>query len=128
MDDISSSSEESIASKDTTIEAITQLLVENTYAKKVATVDALETAIETKTEVPVQKSVSDEGDFEVISKEQLNDMADMQNGVENTGDGQERRFSVSEENEAKDKFPQQTTSKSSNWNTMELGEKRKRLR
>lgn len=96
--------------------------MENTYAKKAATVDTIEAAIE----VPVQKSDSDEGDFEVISKEQLNDMADMQNGDNN--DGQERRFSVSEENEANDKFPQQVTSKSSNWNTMELGEKRKRLR
>lgn len=40
-----------------------------------------------------------------------------------------RRISTSEETEKDDKFPQQmANNKNANWNTMELGEKRKRLR
>lgn len=41
-----------------------------------------------------------------------------------------RKISTSEETEKDDKFPQQMThnNKNANWNTMELGEKRKRLR
>lgn len=75
---------------------------------------------------PVQKSESDEGlDFEFILKKELDEMADIPNGGE---DANARKFSVSEEGEADDKFPQQVAHKNANWNTMELGEKRKRLR
>lgn len=96
------------------------------YAEKSATVDATEPIVEES--VPVQKSDSDEGDFEFISNEPLDDMADMQNGAADTAEeGDTRRISVSEDAEANDKFPQQMAKKSS-WNTMELGEKRKRLR
>lgn len=102
----------------------------NASSNKTITVDANnEQSIEET--VSVQRSDStDEGDFEVISKEQLNNvMADTQNGDANN-DGGERRFSISEEgiSEANDKFPQQMTTKNPNWNLMELGEKRKRLR
>lgn len=78
----------------------------------------------------IEKSDSDEGDFEVISKEQFDkNMADTQNGVGNANkNGGERRFSITEDGEATDKFPQKINNKSSNWNFMELGEKRKRLR
>lgn len=51
------------------------------------------------------------------------------NHVDDGGDAV-RKISTSEETEKDDKFPQQMAknSKSANWNTMELGEKRKRLR
>lgn len=53
----------------------------------------------------------------------------MENNHENGGDVV-RKISTSEETEKDDKFPQQmaNNNKSANWNTMELGEKRKRLR
>lgn len=133
----SSYSDKSINSEDDEnlkFEKKTLLSIQNSYAEKSATVDTENETIIEKTTVQVEKSDSDEGDFEVISKEQLNDMADMQNG-ENMHEGgghDERRYSISEEglSEAKDKFPQEITNKSipTNWNMMELGEKRKRLR
>lgn len=69
----------------------------------------------------VQRSDSAEGDFEIISKEQFYEMADTPNGVENAE-------AQREDAEANDKFPQKMDTKNANWNTMELGEKRKRLR
>lgn len=60
--------------------------------------------------------------------------AEMGDCVENNNDDGNgdavRKMSMSEETEKDDKFPQQMSnnSKSANWNTMELGEKRKRLR
>lgn len=120
--DDNSSDEESSVPSDTN-EVKSKISIETLCGKKSVTVDTNEHKIEAT--VPVQRSDSDEGDFEVISKEQLNDMADTDNA---NNDGGERRFSVSEEGEANDKFPQQMTTKNSNWNTMELGEKRKRLR
>lgn len=89
------------------------------------TVENLEEAIQH----PVHKSDSDEGlDFEFILRKELDEMADVPNGAENE-DSNARKFSVSEAAEADDKFPQQVThTKNANWNTMELGEKRKRLR
>lgn len=126
-DDISSGDESSVPSDTNEIVKI-NTSIEQLYVKETVTVDTNEQF--TDEIVPVQKSDSDEGDFEVISKEQLNDMDDNQNGVEHNAhdDGGERRFSVSEEGEINDKFPQQMTTKNSNWNMMELGEKRKRLR
>lgn len=124
-DDISSGEESSVPSE--TNETVFNQenhhssIETNVIVKKSVTVDTNEQNIEET--VAVHKSDSDEGDFEVISKEQLNDMADQHNGE---NEGGERRFSVSEE--ANDKFPEQMTTKNSNWNTMELGEKRKRLR
>lgn len=122
-DDISSGEESSVSSD--TNELKTKTSIENLTTKKLVTVDTNEQIIDDT--VPVQKSDSDEGDLEVISKEQFNEMADTPNGFANDGGG-ERRFSISEEGEANDKFPQQMTTKNSNWNMMELGEKRKRLR
>lgn len=56
-------------------------------------------------------------------------MAENQNGIDNDNDNDEqRKLSVTEQKEVDDKFPQQIASKNANWNTMELGEKRKRLR
>lgn len=59
------------------------------------------------------------------------EMAENQNGTENDG-GEQRKLSVSEQTEVDDKFPHQmaqsTTKINANWNMMELGEKRKRLR
>lgn len=61
--------------------------------------------------------------------------AEMGDTMENNHDGggsddAVRKVSTSEETEKDDKFPQQmaNNSKNANWNTMELGEKRKRLR
>lgn len=60
--------------------------------------------------------------------------AEMGDTVENHNDGvggddAVRKVSTSEETEKDDKFPQQmANNKMSNWNMMELGEKRKRLR
>lgn len=124
-DDISSGEESSVLSD--TNEVKTEKSIENLTTKKLVKLETNEQIINDT--VPVQKSDSDEGDFEVISKEQFNEMANTQNGVDTTAnDGGERRFSVSEEGEANDKFPQQMTTKNPNWNMMELGEKRKRLR
>lgn len=134
-DDISSGEESSSVPSDTNeiVEKSNSTLspvIWNASANRTVTVDANNEQTIEET-VSVQKSDStDEGDFEVISKEQLNNvMADTQNSDANN-DGGERRFSISEEgiSEANDKFPQQMTTKNSNWNTMELGEKRKRLR
>lgn len=54
----------------------------------------------------------------------------MENNHVDDGGDVVRKISPSEETEKDDKFPQQMAknSKSANWNTMELGEKRKRLR
>lgn len=126
-EDTSGGDKSIVNQNDSTIKANKLSFVEELHAEKSTKVDATNSLIETT--VPVQKSDSDEGDIEVISKEQLDDMADMQNGTDNSNEGDgTRRFSVSEETEANDKFPQQITNKSANWNTMELGEKRKRLR
>lgn len=61
------------------------------------------------------------------------EMGDTMENNHNNNDGGEgdavRKVSTSEETEKDDKFPQQMAhNKNSNWNTMELGEKRKRLR
>lgn len=74
-----------------------------------------------------QKSDSDDGDFEIVNKtDYLEKMEN--NGNENDASAAVKQ-TVGEDAEASDKFPQQmANSKKSNWNTMELGEKRKRLR
>lgn len=75
------------------------------------------------------RSDSDEGDFEIISEEQLRDMADNPNGIENAETQRENAETQRENAEKTDQFTQQVTNKTnSNWNMMELGEKRKRLR
>lgn len=61
-------------------------------------------------------------------------VAEMGDSMENNHDGGDvvRKISTSEETEKDDKFPQQMAKNNknnmANWNTMELGEKRKRLR
>lgn len=74
------------------------------------------------------RSDLDEGDFEIISEEQLREMADNQNGIDNAETQRENAETQRENAEKTDQFPQQVTNKNSNWNMMELGEKRKRLR
>lgn len=99
-------------------------LIKNSCASiKSATVDANKLTVQATDKV--HKSDSDEGDFEIISTEQLAEMADIANGTENATEGTERQR---EDAEAKDQFPQQIKNDRSNWNMMELGEKRKRLR
>lgn len=116
--------EKSTIQSDTTNNVKSFSLIEKLDADK-STVDTID--LPTQIIVSVQKS--DKIDIEVVSKEQLNEMADVQNSIENgTAGGENRRFSISEETEANDKFPQQISTKNANWNTMELGEKRKRLR
>lgn len=62
-------------------------------------------------------------------QQQTVNAAKMGDTVENSDGDAARRISTSEETEKDDKFPQQmANNKNSNWNTMELGEKRKRLR
>lgn len=63
---------------------------------------------------------------EVIAAE-MGDMVENNNNDDGNGDAV-RKISVSEETEKDDKFPQQMNTKNPNWNMMELGEKRKRLR
>lgn len=59
-------------------------------------------------------------------RQQQHTMGDNPNGENDGGDS--RKISTSEETEKDDKFPQQMNNKNANWNMMELGEKRKRLR
>lgn len=101
------------------------------------------------TQIPKSDSGECDIDFEIISTDQIKKMADQhQNGNDNhngeenqNGNGTEhqngeqdggrdRTYSISEETEGADKLAQLSTKKSipNNWNMMELGEKRKRLR
>lgn len=112
-----SGNESSVRSDTSELPAVSSIFIP--CADKSATVDAnnsINPAAET-----VQRSDSAEGDFEIISKEQFYEMADTPNGVENAE-------AQREDAEANDKFPQKMDTKNANWNTMELGEKRKRLR
>lgn len=78
--------------------------------------------------VSVHKSNSDLEFIPANQQQQAIAMAENQNGT----DGEQRKLSVSEQTEVDDKFPQQmaqsTAKINANWNMMELGEKRKRLR
>lgn len=105
---------------DTSELTINPLIINNSCAEKSATVDANNS--EDRAIDKVQKSDSDEGDFEIISKEHIPEMADAPNGMENAE-------TQREDAEANDQFPQQVSNtKNSNWNSTELAEKRKRLR
>lgn len=66
--------------------------------------------------------------FEQVIAGEMGDV--MENNNDDGGNDAARKMSMSEETEKDDKFPQQmaTGTKNANWNTMELGEKRKRLR
>lgn len=85
--------------------------------------------VDTTKERNFQKSDSDDGDFEIVNKE-LIVVKMASNGTEGDGDQVKRKQSFNELSENHDKFPEQMShsSKKSNWNTMEVGEKRKRLR
>lgn len=70
-----------------------------------------------------------EADFEIVTAENIATMAD--NDLANNNNeatDNKPNFSMGDEAEATDKFPQQMTNSKANWNMMELGEKRKRLR
>lgn len=124
---------ESCARSDTSELPASFLIKNNSCAEKSATVDINKTFNQIVDRE--HKSDSDEGDFEIISEEQLREMADNQNGIENAetqreiAETQRQNAETQRENAEKtDQFPQQVTNKNANWNMMELGEKRKRLR
>lgn len=117
--DITSDGDSSVSSDSITIEHKSSASDSN--ADNSSAVNTNE-SIEEET-ISVHKFDSDGGDIE----DSVNEMAEVQNGTENEG-GDKRAVSLSEQTEADDKFPQQMSTKNANWNTMELGEKRKRLR
>lgn len=104
--------------------------------KKSATVDATDS----EKVVVVPRTPETEGsdiDFEFVTTENIEKMAENElanGGVETLNNNNEindekLNFSVGDDaTEATDKFPQQMGKTKSNWNMMELGEKRKRLR
>lgn len=120
------SNHESCARSDTSELPASSLIKNNSCAEKSATVDTNKTLNQIVDRE--HKSDSDEGDFEIISEEQLREMADNQNGIENAETQRENAETQRENAEKTDQFPQKVTIKNANWNMMELGEKRKRLR
>lgn len=72
-------------------------------------------------------SDSSDGDFEFVNEEESLAAMDT-NGHHSSEEDSNRTISVSEEAESRDEFKQMNNKVTANWNMMEVGEKRKRLR
>lgn len=72
-------------------------------------------------------SDSSDGDFEFVSE--VESLENMDTNEHNPSEEDSNRtISISEEAESRDEFKQMNNSVTANWNMMEVGEKRKRLR
>lgn len=130
----------------------TESEIDKEYISKSPIVESIQESQQTNsncTQVPRSDFGECDINFEIITTDQIKKMADQhQNGNDNhngeenqkgngtehqngeQNGGRDRTYSISEETEGADKLAQLSTKKSipDNWNMMELGEKRKRLR